>query len=71
MTAAGGGVAQKWENVSPLSCPLCPASDDPISPPSSEHGATSVDMTKHFFDNRLHDLIYMTSIYVTQLLHAT
>ena len=37
----------------------------------SENGATSVDMTKHFYDIRLHDLIYMTSIYVTQLLHDT
>ena len=35
------------------------------------HGATSVDMTKHFYDIRLHDLIYMTSIYMTQLLHDT
>ena len=29
-------------------------------------GATSVDMTKHFYDVCLHDLIYMT-----QLLHDT
>ena len=35
------------------------------------HGATSVDMTKHFYDVHLHDLIYMTSIYMTQLLHDT
>ena len=38
---------------------------------TGRQGASSVHMTKHFYDVRLHDLVYKTSIYMTQLLHDT